>query len=69
MYADDVSGLADTAVQLQRLINNIEVFCDKVKMKVNMDKSKIMVFRNGGPLRRYEHRTYQGANVEVVSFL
>ena len=38
MYADDVAGLVDTAVRLQRMINNIDTFCDKVGMKVNLDK-------------------------------
>lgn len=38
MYADDIAGLADTAVRLQRMINNIDTFCDKVGMKVNLDK-------------------------------
>ena len=68
MYADDVSGLADTAVRLQRLINTIDEFCNKVKMEINLDKSKIMVFRNGGPLRQYENWTYKGERVEVVPF-
>ena len=27
-----------------------------------------MVFRNGGPLRQYEHWTYKGDRVDVVSF-
>lgn len=48
MFADDVSSFADTVVRLQRQINLIEKFCDSVGMYLNLSKTKIMVFRNGG---------------------
>ena len=48
MFADDVSCFSDTIVRLQRLINLIEKFCNAVGMKLNLGKTKIMVFRNGG---------------------
>ena len=36
-------------------------------MKLNLSKTKIMVFRNGGILRHAEKWFYQGVEVEVVS--
>jgi len=36
-------------------------------MQLNLDKSKIMVFRKGGPLRHYERRFYNESPIEVVS--
>ena len=50
MYADDISSTSNSSIQLQRQINCIADFCDKVKLKVNIDKTKIVLFRNGGPL-------------------
>ena len=35
-------------------------------MKVNLDKTKIIVFRNGGYLRSYEKWYYKGKQVETV---
>ena len=67
MFADDVSCFSYTVIRLQRLINLIEKFCNSVGMKLNLSKTKIMVFRNGGILRHAEKWFYQGVEVEVVS--
>jgi len=66
-YADDVSDFADTVIKLQRQINTIAHFCDSFDMKLNLDKTKIIVFRNGGPLRHTEKWLYKGSPIEVVS--
>ena len=68
MYADDVSSMSETAIQLQRQINKISDFCDAVKMEINLDKTKIIVFRNGGILRHYEKWFYRNNIIETVSF-
>ena len=68
MFADDVAAIADTVVNLQRKISAIEQFCDHTGMKLNLDKSKIVVFRNGGSLRHCERWFYKGNPIEVVSF-
>ena len=47
MYADDVSSFGDTIIQLQRQINKIENFSKGVGLDINMDKTGILVFRNG----------------------
>jgi len=44
MFADDVSSVADT-VFLQRQINYIDDACKDTGMNLNLDKSKIIVFR------------------------
>ena len=50
-FADDVSCFADTVVLLQRVLNELEIFCNSVGIYVNFDKTKIIVNRNGGILR------------------
>ena len=47
-YADDIVLVGETIIQLQRKINILEKFCSKYGMEVNVDKTKVMVFRNGG---------------------
>ncbi|VDI76662.1 Hypothetical predicted protein [Mytilus galloprovincialis] len=48
LFAGDLAHLADTPVELQRRLNNLEKNCEKWNMTINMDKSNIVVFKNGG---------------------
>ena len=43
------------------------IFCDETGMKVNLDKTKIIVFRQGGPLRSYEKWYFKGQPIQTVS--
>ena len=68
LYADDITNCADTVRNLQIQLNIVELFCLNTGMVVNIGKTKIIVFRNGGFLRRNEKWYYQGQQIEVVSF-
>ena len=35
-------------------------------MKINLEKTKVVVFRIGGPLRVYETWVYMGSQIEAV---
>ena len=37
-------------------------------MNLNLEKTKIIVFRNGGILKKYEHFYFKGNEVEVVTY-
>ena len=52
MFADDVANCADTVASLQNHLDVIDVFCSKTGMQVNLEKSEIIVFRNGGALSK-----------------
>ncbi|MEW8546755.1 MAG: reverse transcriptase family protein, partial [Candidatus Thiodiazotropha sp.] len=67
LYADDIANCADTVISLQSQLNLVESFCARTGMRVNLNKTKIIVFRNGGFLRRNEKWFYQGQRVETVS--
>jgi hypothetical protein len=67
MFADDIAAAAETASKLQIQINRIQEFCEATGMQLNLDKSKIIVFRNGGPLRQYERWFFNNTPIEVVS--
>ena len=43
MHADDIVLVGETIIQLQRKINISEKFCRKYGMKVNHDKTKVLV--------------------------
>ena len=48
MYANDTALLGDTVIELQKKINMLEKFYDKWSMEVNLTKTQVIVFRNGG---------------------
>ena len=50
------------------MINEIEIFCKAEGIEINLDKTKIIVFRNGGPLKQIEKWFLDGKITEVVSF-
>ena len=67
MFTDDIANCADTWIRLQKQLNIISEFCQLTKMTVNLNKTEIIVFRNGGPLRSYESWTFNGIPVKTTS--
>ena len=55
LFADDLVMFAESKIELQRLLNKLYAYCTKWNLKVNIDKTKVIVFRNGGYLRKYEN--------------
>jgi hypothetical protein len=68
LYADDMVQCSDMVGRLQHHLNVLSKFCYEYCMKVNLSKTKIMVFRNGGPLRNNEKWFYNSEKVETVSY-
>ena len=67
LYADDMANVGDTVRALQAQIDKIASFCARTNMKINLQKTKVMVFRNGGILRYYEKWYFDGIEIETVS--
>ena len=68
LFADDLVLFAETVIELQRMINRLAVYCDTWHIKVHVLKTKVIVFRNGGPLRNYERWKFKDSNLEVVTY-
>ena len=66
LFADDLVLLSNTPVGLQRLLDRLVEYCRKWSMQVNTEKSKVMVFSNGGTTRRGEAWFFEGKKLEVV---
>ncbi|XP_075159386.1 uncharacterized protein LOC142232535 [Haematobia irritans] len=67
LYADDMVVLADDPGTMQQMINNLEKYCNKWNLEVNMHKSEIMVFRKGGRLGQNEKWWYNGVEIRVTN--
>ena len=62
-----ITCFSDTVVRLQQLIDLIDEFCKSVGMKLNLSKTKIIVFRNGGIVKQIEKWYFEGVEIETVS--
>ena len=47
IYADDIVLLSDSLSNLEIMIDSLHEYCDLWHLKVNLLKSKILVYRNG----------------------
>ena len=66
LFADDLALFSQTIVGLQRMINNLANYCKKYNMQINVQKTKIVVYRNGGRLARKEVWYLNNNSIEVV---
>ena len=66
MYADDMVIFSESVEGLQNMLNTLYTYTLKWKLKVNIAKTKIVVFRNGGQLKENEQWFYNGSKVDVV---
>ena len=48
LYVDDLVIFSKSAKNLQIILNKLESFCKNVDLRVNLDKTKIMIFNNCG---------------------
>ena len=65
LYADDTILLAESPVQLLKALDALNIYCNKWELKVNVDKTKIMIFSKG---KVTKHKSFKfGADeIEVV---
>jgi hypothetical protein len=68
LYADDLVIVGDHIGRVQRILDALSGFCVKWGLKVNMSKTKSMVFRNGGVIKKNENLYYSGIKLENVSY-
>ena len=67
LYADDIVLFADNETQVQKGLDALLEYCQTWKLKVNTDKTKIMVFRKGGRLSKNLNFHYDGNSIEIVN--
>ena len=67
LYADDIIIFSNTAEEMQNSLNLLSNYCERWKLKVNVMKTKVMVFRKGGILPKRLTFYYNGETLEIVS--
>lgn len=66
LYADDIVLFSSNAEELQKGLDLMFDYCNGWKVKINVSKTKIMVFRKGGILPRNLAFYYGGEPLEIV---
>ena len=67
MFADDIALIADTVRGLQMKLDILKTFCIENKLTVNVDKTKVLVFKRGGNLSRRENWKFGEQPLEIVN--
>ncbi len=65
LYADDTTLMADSPNSLQRGLNAMSKYCETWKLKVNTNKTKIVIFSRG-KVRKKPTITYNDTPIEIV---
>ena len=67
MYADDMVIFAESAEGVQYMLDALYTYTEKWNLYVNISKTKIVVFRNGGILSDDDKWYYNGLQIETVN--
>ena len=67
LFADDVVLLSYTVIGLQQQLNILRDTAKKLGLVVNLQKSNVVVFRNGGHIAAREKWFYDGMKLEIVN--
>ena len=66
LYADDQILFATSQVALQKMLTNIETYCNTWKLKINTAKTKVLIFEKGTRYTDIDIFLY-GEKLEVVT--
>jgi hypothetical protein len=67
LFADDVALLSDSVIGLQTQLNILNTVSKRLDLVVNLEKSNIVVFRNGGYLAQNERWIFGNSHLKVVT--
>ena len=67
MYADDIVLFSETEDGLQSGLNVLHDYCQKWKLTVNTQKTKIVIFRKRGTINRQTRFLYGGLEIDIVN--
>ena len=67
LFADDAVLFSETREGLQNSLRSLENYCNKWNLTVNVEKTKIVVFRKGGALAQNDRWYFAEQEVEIVN--
>lgn len=67
IFADDMVVIAETPARLQSMLNTLNEYTIEWDLNVNVSKTKVVIFRNGGKMSDLESWSYNEQKLEVVN--
>jgi hypothetical protein len=67
LFADDLAVSSFTINSLQKTIDQVTKYCREWKLKCNLNKTKILVYKKGGNLKKDEKWFVNDYEIEVVN--
>ncbi|MEW8544936.1 MAG: reverse transcriptase family protein, partial [Candidatus Thiodiazotropha sp.] len=67
LYADDLALIAESEEDLQRLLQILSKWCEDNGMTINMDKTKVIHYRNPSKQRTDFSFTFANQRIDVIS--
>ena len=65
-FADYVSIVADDAEEMREMLRTMEKYVERNRMKMNLEKSKIMLLRKGGRRKKGERWEFKEDELEIM---
>ena len=65
LYADDTVLFSENQMEFQITLNKFKDYCDLWKLKLNVEKTKILIFSKGNPRQNYNFKIGEN-DVEIV---
>ena len=66
LYADDQVLFSTSPTTLQQILNDVEIYCNAWGLKINVSKTKTIIFEKGGRHTNYNFFLY-GEKLEIVT--
>ena len=67
MYADDTALFSERASELRNMLDTLHVYTTEWNINVNINQTKVVVFKKVGNLKPDEKWIYNGKYLEIVS--
>ena len=67
LFADDMVFFSDNRFGLQRSLDKFHNYCEHWGLEVNVEKTKCMVFKNGGRKNKLDKWFYNNQEIETVT--
>ena len=67
LYADDIVLISENEPNLQKMLDHVDSWCKKWQMRVNVDKTKVVHFRNKRKNKTCFNFKINGSEIEIVN--
>lgn len=64
-YADDLAILTDSSIEMNKILKALHKYCELNELEINMEKTKIVIFKKGGHAQNDKYPSFMCGNSKV----